>query len=100
MVEGRVTFTLGMVFGLGALLALTCAGAARSLVGSAALAFVAAAASPVVALYLWLCAGALLLVRRWWPAVALVAGTAVPVAITTLVFARRRIRDLRRPGRA
>lgn len=85
MVEGRVTFTLGMVFGLAALLALTASGR-RALVGAGALTFVAAAASPVVALYLWLCAGALVLRRRWAPAVALVAGTVVPVAITTLVF--------------
>ncbi len=85
MVEGRVTFTLGMVFGLGALLALTASGR-RGLVGAGVLAFIAAAASPVVALYLWLCAGALVLTRRWWPAVALVAGSVVPVAITTIGF--------------
>ena len=85
LVEGRVTFTLGMVFGLAALLALTRSGRSN-LVGAGVLALIAAAASPVVALYLWLCAGALVLTRRWWPAVALVAGTVLPVAITTLGF--------------
>jgi hypothetical protein len=85
LVEGRVTFTLGMVFGLAALLALAGVGR-RSTVAAGVLAFVAAAASPVVALYLWLCAGALVLTRRWWPALTLVAGTVVPVAITTIGF--------------
>lgn len=85
LVEGRVTFTLGMVFGLAALVLLTVPGR-RAMVLAAAAVFVAAAASPVVALYLWLCAGALLLTRRWWPAIVLVAGTAIPVAVTTLGF--------------
>ena len=89
LVVGRVTFSLGMIFGLGALLALA-DGTTRVKIGprtrAAVLAFVAAAASPVVALFLWVGAGALVLTRRWRDGLALFAGTIVPVVIATRLF--------------
>ncbi len=90
LVVGRVTFGLGVIFGLGALLALA-SGATRARIGPRAragvLTFIAAAASPVVALFLGVCAGALLLTDRWRDGLALFAGTVVPACIATRLFA-------------
>ena len=89
LVVGRVTFSLGMIFGLGALLALA-SEKTRVRMGprtrAAVLAFIGAAASPVVALFLWVGTGALVLTRRWRDGVALFAGTIVPVVIATRLF--------------
>jgi hypothetical protein len=89
LVVGRVTFSLGMIFGLGALLALASEKTrvrVRPRTRAAVLAFIAAAASPVVALFLWVGSGALVLTRRWRDGLALFAGTIVPVAIATRLF--------------
>ncbi len=89
LVVGRVTFSLGMIFGLGALLALaseTTRIKASPRTRAAILAFIAAAASPVVALFLWVGTGALVLTRRWRDGLAVFAGTIVPVVIATRLF--------------
>lgn len=89
LVAGRVTFSLGMVCGLGALLALTSAsrvlrtGPAQR---AAVLALLAGAASPVAALYLWVCGGALVLVGRWRPGLTLLIASALPVLVISGVF--------------
>jgi hypothetical protein len=89
LVVGRVTFSLGMIFGLGALLALASHEKRLGLgprTRSAVLTFVAAAASPVVALFLWVCTGALVLTGKWRDGLALFAGTIVPVVVATRLF--------------
>lgn len=89
LVVGRVTFSLGMVFGLGALLALV-SQQTRTRVGprtrAAFLTFIAAAASPVVALFLWVCTGALILTGKARDGLALFAGTIIPVLVATRLF--------------
>jgi MFS family permease len=85
LVAGRVTFSLGMVCGLGALLALVSLRDSFPWRG-AVLAFLAGAASPVDALYLWLCGGALLLVGRRQSALVLIASSALPVAVISGMF--------------
>ncbi|MDT4915343.1 MAG: hypothetical protein QOH89_43 [Pseudonocardiales bacterium] len=89
LVVGRFTFSLGMICGLGALLVLT--SAARpvrmpALLRVAVLALLAGAASPVAALYLWICAGALVLVGRWRCGCTLLVASALPVLVISGVF--------------
>ncbi|SCE88453.1 hypothetical protein GA0074695_1878 [Micromonospora viridifaciens] len=92
LVSGRVTYALGVAFGLAALLALTLpagparrAGARRAvLVGLAAL--LASAASPVAGLFVGLAGVALLLTRRYADGLLLAAPAAVPLAVTGLLF--------------
>lgn len=89
LVVGRVTFSLGMIFGLGALLVLVSPRERLHLgprTRAAVLTFVAAAASPVVALFLWVCTGALVLTGRWRDGLALFAGTILPVFVATRLF--------------
>jgi hypothetical protein len=80
LVQGRVTFSLGMVCGLAALLLLPRRGR------SALAAVLAGAASPVAALLLWLGGGALILRGRWRDGAALLAGGALPVLVIAGVF--------------
>jgi hypothetical protein len=80
LIQGRVTFSLGVVCGLGALLLL------RSRGRAALLAFLAGAASPVTALLLWLCGGALWLRGRFRDGTVLLLFSAVPVVIIAGVF--------------
>lgn len=99
LAEGRVTFACGMACGLGALLAIHLESGAdtdtdarapatshRSLWVTGVLAALAGAASPVAAMLLWLCAGALLLARHVLPAVVLTLGSAAPTAVMVVVF--------------
>jgi len=87
LAEGRVTFACGMACGLGALLALRPgADTRRGLALAAALAALAGAASPVGAMLLWLCAGALVLARRIVPALVITLASAAPTAIMVVVF--------------
>src|SRR4051794_24342134 len=65
LVFGRVTFALGVAFGLAALLALTARPPWLRWAGAAAGAALAAAASPVAGLFVGLAGAALLLSRRW-----------------------------------
>jgi hypothetical protein len=85
LVAGRVTFSLGMVCGLAALLAVA---AARdtSQWRPAVLALLAGAASPVDALYLWLCGGTLLFVGARRSGLVLLVSSALPVALISGVF--------------
>lgn len=92
LVSGRVTYALGVAFGLAALLALTLPatwpGRARwtrdVAVGVAAL--LASAASPVAGLFVGLAGVALLLTRRWVDGLLLAVPAAGPLAVTGLLF--------------
>jgi hypothetical protein len=87
LAEGRVTFACGMACGLGALLALRPgADTRRGLWTAAILAALAGAASPVAAMLLWLCAGALVLCRHVRPALVIAIASAVPTAVMVVVF--------------
>lgn len=92
LVSGRVTYALGVAFGLAALLALTLPAGATGrarwsravLAGLAAL--LASAASPVAGLFVGLAGVALLLTRRYADGLLLAVPAAVPLAVTGLLF--------------
>ncbi|WP_433686839.1 hypothetical protein ACQP0I_23655 [Micromonospora carbonacea] len=92
LVSGRVTYGLGVAFGLAALLALTMPtsvspGRGRLRVGLAvAAALLASATSPVAGLFVGLAGAALLLTRRYGDGLLLGVGAAVPLAVTGLLF--------------
>ncbi|KAB1915285.1 hypothetical protein [Micromonospora sp. AMSO31t] len=92
LVSGRVTYALGVAFGLAALLALTLptggAGRARwwRAVLAAAAALLASAASPVAGLFVGLAGVALLLTRRYADGLLLAVPAAAPLAVTGLLF--------------
>ncbi|MET7805258.1 hypothetical protein [Micromonospora chersina] len=92
LVSGRVTYALGVAFGLAALLALTLpAGAtgrarwSRPVLACLA-ALLASAASPVAGLFVGLAGVALLLTRRYADGLLLAVPAAVPLAVTGLLF--------------
>ncbi|MEU7584884.1 hypothetical protein AB0A95_01135 [Micromonospora sp. NPDC049230] len=89
LVSGRVTYALGVAFGLAALLALR-RGVPRGGRGRLALAALAAllasATSPVAGLFVGLVGVALLLTRRYADGLALGVAAAVPLAATALLF--------------
>ncbi|MFI6329335.1 hypothetical protein ACIBBG_13685 [Micromonospora chersina] len=92
LVSGRVTYALGVAFGLAALLALTLPAGATGrarwsravLAGLAAL--LASAASPVAGLFVGLAGAALLLTRRYADGLLLAVPAAAPLAVTGLLF--------------
>lgn len=90
LVSGRVTYALGVAFGLAALLALTLPAATPrrwrrwALAGLAAL--LASATSPVAGLFVGLAAAALLLTRRYADGLLLGVAAAAPLAVTGLLF--------------
>ncbi|MGC4788772.1 hypothetical protein ACLQ22_13195 [Micromonospora sp. DT178] len=109
LVSGRVTYGLGVAFGLGALLALTLGPAAptearpagppgagphgragrRRLVRlglAAAGALLASATSPVAGLFVGLAGAALLLTRRYADGLVLGVAAALPLGLTALLF--------------
>ncbi|MFC4021168.1 hypothetical protein ACFOW4_24945 [Micromonospora sp. GCM10011542] len=109
LVSGRVTYGLGVAFGLAALLALTLGptgppsaaespdarpagrrgpvpGAATRLGLAAAGALLASATSPVAGLFVGLAGAALLLTRRYADGLALGVAAAVPLGATALFF--------------
>ncbi|MEV4657741.1 hypothetical protein [Micromonospora sp. NPDC049301] len=93
LVSGRVTYALGVAFGLASLLALTRRvppGRRRSawwrLGLAAAGALLASATSPVAGLFVGLAGVALLLTRRYADGLALGVAAAVPLAATALLF--------------
>jgi hypothetical protein len=83
LVSGRVTYGLGIAFGLAALVALT---VPRSRWIAAVAALLAAAISPVVALFLGLAGVALLLSGRIRDGLLITVPAAVPLALTALLF--------------
>lgn len=86
LVAGRVTFGLGVAFGLAALLALTLPAGRRRLVPATAGALLAAATSPVAGLFVGLAGAALLLGRRYVDGLALGLAAALPLGFTALLF--------------
>ncbi|MEH0937661.1 hypothetical protein [Micromonospora psammae] len=90
LVSGRVTYALGVAFGLAALLALTIPAHAppRRLrpVLVVAGALLASATSPVAGLFVGLAGAALLLTRRYGDGLLLGVAAAVPLAVTGLLF--------------
>ncbi|MEU4378232.1 hypothetical protein [Micromonospora echinofusca] len=100
LVSGRVTYGLGVAFGLGALLALTLprvpadAGPYRGVrrrqlirLGLAAVAaMLASATSPVAGLFVGLAGAALLLTRRYADGLTLGVAAALPLGLTALLF--------------
>ncbi|WP_025617175.1 hypothetical protein [Salinispora cortesiana] len=86
LVAGRVTYGLGVAFGLTALLALTLPAGRRRLVLATAGALLAAAASPVAGLFVGLAGAALLLGRRYVDGLALGLAAALPLGLTALLF--------------
>ncbi|MFD1325944.1 hypothetical protein [Micromonospora sonneratiae] len=91
LVSGRVTYALGVAFGLVALLALTVPGDSgrRRLVrygGAVVGTALASAASPVAGLFVGLAGAALLLTRRYAPGLALGVPAAGPMLLTGVLF--------------
>lgn len=100
LVSGRVTYGLGVAFGLGALLALTlprvpaAAGPYRGvrrrqlirLELAAVAAMLASATSPVAGLFVGLAGAALLLTRRYADGLTLGVAAALPLGLTALLF--------------
>ncbi|MFJ6196225.1 hypothetical protein [Micromonospora sp. NPDC092111] len=90
LVSGRVTYALGVAFGLAALLALTLPTGrggrwtrpALVLAGT----LLASATSPVAGLFVGLAGAALLLTRRYADGLLLGGAAAVPMAVTGLLF--------------
>ncbi|MEU8182590.1 hypothetical protein AB0B86_17720 [Micromonospora sp. NPDC049047] len=87
LVSGRVTYALGVAFGLAALAALTRGVPQnRRLALAAAGALLASATSPVAGLFVGLAGVALLVTRRYADGLALGVAAAVPLAATALLF--------------
>ncbi|MGC1214969.1 MAG: hypothetical protein WA890_27380 [Micromonospora sp.] len=90
LVSGRVTYALGVAFGLAALLALTMPAAAgvrwRRWVLAGLAGVLASATSPVAGLFVGLAAVALLLTRRYVDGLLLGVAAAAPLAVTGLLF--------------
>lgn len=87
LVSGRMTFALGVMFGLLGLVCLTYTGHERlRLVGTGAGAFLSAAASPVAGLFSGLAGAALLLTGRRREGLVTAAGAAVPIGLLSTVF--------------
>jgi hypothetical protein len=82
LVSGRLTFALGVAFGVAALLAAV----RRRPASAAALAVLTALASPVAGAFLALAAVAWWLVARGWTAVGLAAGALLPAAALEILF--------------
>lgn len=83
LAEGRIAFACGTALGLAALLAVLSGHRGRA----AICAVLAGAANPVAALLLGLCGGTAILGRRYRDGVVLLVASAVPVAVTSGIFA-------------
>ncbi|MER7167463.1 hypothetical protein ABT336_15515 [Micromonospora sp. NPDC000207] len=86
LASGRVTYGLGVMFGITALLALTMRRRTPSLAGAAVAAGLASATSPVAGLFVGLVGAALVLTRRPAAGLALGVPAAVPMVVTALLF--------------
>lgn len=85
LVSGRVTYALGVAFGLAALVALV-SGFRYRLVASAGLALLASATSPVAGLFTGLAGVALMIGRRPRDGAVVAVAGAVPLGVTALLF--------------
>ncbi|MDQ7903218.1 hypothetical protein RB614_01625 [Phytohabitans sp. ZYX-F-186] len=85
LVSGRVTYALGVAFGLAALVALV-SGLRYRLVVAGLLALLASATSPVAGLFVGLAGVALLLGRRPRDGAVLAVAGAVPLGVTAVLF--------------
>lgn len=85
LIEGRTTFAVGVALGLAALLAIAEPTPWRR-IAAVPLVLLAAAASPVAALFLGLCAGVLILTRRIRDGLLLGISSALPTIVITVVF--------------
>lgn len=88
LVSGRVTYAIGVAFGLLALLALTASSRRLRIGGAVVCAALAGLTSPVAGLFVGLAGVALFLSRptRRWDGVWLAAGAGVPMAVMTALF--------------
>ncbi|HEY9389772.1 MAG TPA: hypothetical protein VIR27_08395 [Mycobacteriales bacterium] len=87
LVSGRMTFALGVMFGLLGLVCLTLDGHPRArLVGAGVGAFLASAASPVAGLFSGLAGTALLLTGRRRDGLVTALAAAVPIGVLSTVF--------------
>lgn len=87
LVSGRMTFALGVMFGLLGLVCLTFDGHRRTqLVGAGVGAFLASAASPVAGLFSGLAGAALLLTGRRREGIVTGLAAAVPIGLLSIVF--------------
>jgi hypothetical protein len=86
LVSGRMTYALGLAFGLGALLALTDRSPRRRLVLAAVGALLASATSPVAGLFVGLAAVALILTRRTRDGLTLGIAAVIPIAVVSGLF--------------
>jgi hypothetical protein len=87
-VSGRVTFALGVFFGLAAIAVVFAARGPRAPKAAAVitLSVLATLASPVAGLFLEVAAAALFLTRRLRPAIAVAAGPPLVVGLSALLF--------------
>ncbi|BCB84069.1 hypothetical protein [Phytohabitans suffuscus] len=85
LVSGRVTYALGVAFGLAALVALVSGFRHRTVVAGA-LALVASATSPVAGLFVGLAGVALMIGRRPRDGAVVAVAGAVPLGVTALLF--------------
>src|SRR5256885_747583 len=83
---GRMTYALGLAFGLAALLALTDTSPRRRLILAALAAFLAAATSPVAGLFIGLAGAALIFSRRIKDGLTLGIAAVIPIGIVSGIF--------------
>ncbi|WP_412753665.1 hypothetical protein [Krasilnikovia sp. M28-CT-15] len=83
LLSGRVTYALGVAFGLAALLALTYP---RLRAAAVAAALLASATSPVAGVFLGLAGVALMAARRWGDGLLVAVPAAVPLAVSAGLF--------------
>jgi len=86
LISGRMTYALGLAFGLGALLALTDKAPRRRLILAAVGAVLASATSPVAGLFVGLVAVAILLSRKIKDGLTLGIAAVIPIGIVSGLF--------------
>lgn len=86
LVSGRMTYALGLAFGLAALLALTDKAQNRRLILAAIAAFLAAATSPVAGLFVGLAGVALIFSRKVKDGLTLGIAAVIPIGIISGIF--------------
>lgn len=88
LISGRATFTLGIAAAVGsvALIDARWPGQTARMVGAALLAMLASLFSPVAGVFVGVAAAALLITKRWLPAVVLGSAAAVPLVAVAALF--------------